>query len=126
MRFAQDQASNVNIVRGYASGELRINDSVFRTSMLLAADALQAEAGLTNVGGLDDGQAARVMALKPEVVLVGTGPRQEFPAPSFSRQFLLAGIGVEVMSTGAACRTFNVLVGERRRVVALLIVPTDT
>jgi uncharacterized protein len=67
------------------------------------------------------------MALKPEVVLVGTGSRQEFLAPGFAAPFLLAGIGVEAMSTGAACRTFNVLVSERRRVAALLIIgPKDT
>jgi uncharacterized protein len=55
-------------------------------------------------------------------VLLGTGPRQIFPAASFRAQFLSAGIGVEVMDTGAACRTFNVLVAEQRRVVALLMV----
>jgi uncharacterized protein len=60
--------------------------------------------------------------LQPEVVLIGTGQRQVFPAPAFGAQFLRAGIGFEVMDTGAACRTFNVLVSEQRLVVALLIV----
>ena len=60
--------------------------------------------------------------LDPEIVLLGTGPRQIFPAASFRAQFLSAGIGIEVMDTGAACRTFNVLVSEQRRVVALLMV----
>jgi uncharacterized protein len=53
---------------------------------------------------------------------LGTGQRQIFPAASFRAQFLGAGIGFEVMDTGAACRTFNVLVAEQRRVVALLMV----
>jgi len=44
-----------------------------------------------------------------------------FPAAAFGAQFLRAGIGFEVMDTGAACRTYNVLVGEQRRVVALLL-----
>jgi len=55
-------------------------------------------------------------------VLLGTGPRQIFPAASLRAQFLSAGIGIEIMDTGAACRTFNVLVAEQRRVVALLMV----
>jgi uncharacterized protein len=55
-------------------------------------------------------------------VLVGTGVRQVFPAAEFAAQFLRAGIGLEVMDTGAACRTFNVLLTEQRRVVALLLV----
>jgi uncharacterized protein len=54
-------------------------------------------------------------------VLIGTGQRQVFPAPAFGVQFLKAGIGFEAMDTGAACRTFNVLVSEQRLVVALLI-----
>jgi uncharacterized protein len=53
--------------------------------------------------------------------LLGTGARQIFPAPSYGAQFLRAGIGFEVMDTGAACRTFNVLVAEQRRVAALLL-----
>ena len=62
-----------------------------------------------------------VRALEPELILVGTGARQIFPAPAFAAQFLRAGIGVEIMDTGAACRTYNVLVAEQRRVVALLL-----
>jgi len=59
--------------------------------------------------------------LEPELVLVGTGHRQEFPAAAFGAHFLKSGIGFEVMDTGAACRTFNVLVSEQRHVVALLL-----
>jgi len=55
------------------------------------------------------------------VVLLGTGRRQTFPAAEFGARFLQSGIGFEVMDTGAACRTFNILVSEHRRVVALLL-----
>ncbi len=65
--------------------------------------------------------ATHALALEPELVLLGTGERQIFPAASVGAQFLRAGIGFEVMDTGAACRTFNVLVGEKRRVAALLL-----
>jgi uncharacterized protein len=59
--------------------------------------------------------------MEPEVVLLGTGPRQHFPEASFAARFLRANVGFEVMDTGAACRTFNVLVAEQRRVVAVLL-----
>ena len=62
-----------------------------------------------------------MLALEPELVLLGTGVRQQVPGAEFGAQFLRAGIGFEVMDTGAACRTFNVLVAERRRVAALLL-----
>lgn len=121
MRFSQDLVSNVNVIRGYGVGELRINNDVFRTSMIVAPSTLRPELDLTAAAGLAATHVAHLLELEPEVVLLGTGQRQVFPDPAFGAQFLAAGIGFEVMDTGAACRTFNVLVSEQRRVAALLI-----
>ena len=121
MRFTQDTASGINIIRSYGAGELRVNDSVFRGAVILSASTILSE---PDIGSLDDLvgiDVSRILALEPELVLLGTGARQIFPAASFGAQFLRKGIGFEVMDTGAACRTFNVLVGEQRRVVALLL-----
>ena len=77
-----------------------------------------------NIQNLDDLIAlglSRTLALEPELVLLGTGARQIFPDAAYGAQFLRAGIGFEVMDTSAACRTFNVLVGEQRRVAAMLL-----
>jgi uncharacterized protein len=122
MRFTQDLNSKFNVIRGYGRGELRINDAVFRGTVIVAASAIRAEPDLTAVAELAAPHAARILELEPEVVLIGTGERQVFPAAAFGARFLQSGIGFEVMDTGAACRTFNVLVGEHRRAVALLIV----
>jgi uncharacterized protein len=122
MRFTQDSSSAANLVRAYASGELRVNDDVYRSAIIISASAIEAAPdirGMEDIARLDP---SRILALGPELVLLGTGPRQLFPAASFRAQFLSAGIGVEVMDTGAACRTFNLLVAEQRRVVALLMV----
>lgn len=121
MRFSQDLVSNVNLIRGYGAGELRINNEVFRTAMIVAPSTLRPESELTAASGLGATHAAHLLELRPEVVLLGTGPKQVFPDPAFGAQFLAAGIGFEVMDTGAACRTFNVLVSEQRLVAALLI-----
>ena len=61
-------------------------------------------------------------ALDPEVVLLGTGSRQRFPHPRLSRPLADARIGLEVMSTAAACRTYNILMAEGRKVAAALLV----
>ena len=122
MRFSQDQTSSVNIVRGYAEGELRINTDVFRVSVIVSATAVREEPDLRGIAELGPDHAAHILEFKPELVLLGTGRRQVYPPPSFGARFLQAGIGFEVMDTGAACRTFNVLVGEQRPVVALLLV----
>jgi len=63
-----------------------------------------------------------VLALRPEVLLIGTGPRQVFPDRALLAPLHAARVGFEVMDTAAACRTYNVLVGEGREVAAALIV----
>jgi uncharacterized protein len=122
MRFTQDSTSSANLVRAYTSGELRVNDEVYRSAIIISASAIQPAPDVREVEDLSRLDPSRILAQGPELVLLGTGPRQIFPAASFRAQFLKAGIGVEVMDTGAACRTFNVLVAEQRRVVALLMV----
>ncbi len=64
---------------------------------------------------------AQVAALRPEVVILGSGSRLRFPRPALLRPLIEAGIGHETMDSAAACRTYNVLLGEGRSVVAALI-----
>jgi uncharacterized protein len=122
MRFTQDSGSATHIIRAYGNGELRINDDTYRGTVIVSASTVVIVPDVRDMNDLVVLDPSRILALDPELVLLGTGPRQIFPAASFRTQFLSAGIGVEVMDTGAACRTFNVLVGEQRRVVALLMV----
>jgi len=122
MRFTQDSSSAANIIRGYGGGELRINDDVYRSAVIVSASAILAAPDIHGMEDLAGLEPSRLLELEPELVLLGTGQRQIFPAASFRARFLSAGIGFEAMDTGAACRTFNVLVAEQRRVVALLMV----
>jgi uncharacterized protein len=122
MRFAQDSTSGINVIRAYGNGELRVNENVYRGAIILSAATVIADASIQNLDDLITLGLPRTLALEPELVLLGTGARQIFPAASFGAQFLRAGIGFEVMDTSAACRTFNVLVGEQRRVAAMLLV----
>ncbi len=121
MRFTQDSTSASNLVRAYGSGELRVNDNVYRSTIIVSASAVQAAPDIRSMEDLAALDPSRILSQGPELVLLGTGPRQIFPAASFRAQFLSVGIGFEVMDTGAACRTFNVLVAEQRPVVALLM-----
>jgi uncharacterized protein len=121
MRFTRDAAPGINIVRAHGGGELRINDTVYRGAVILSSTALEHEPAILDLDALLAIDAARILALDPEVLLLGTGARQTFPPAAFSAHYLRSGIGFEAMDTGAACRTYNVLVGEQRRVVALLL-----
>jgi uncharacterized protein len=60
--------------------------------------------------------------LKPELILIGTGNKQRFPKPELLKSLILAKIGFEIMDSQAACRTYNILVGEGRQVLLALIV----
>jgi len=121
MRFTQDSSSGINVIRAYGGGELRVNENIYRGAVILSASTVLAEPNIQNLDDLIAIDVSRILALEPELVLLGTGVRQIFPVASFGAQFLRAGIGFEVMDTGAACRTFNVLVSEHRRVAALLL-----
>jgi len=120
MRFTQDSSSGLNVIRAHQAGELKVNESVFRLPIILSSSTVQPSPTIEDADALTAAHAQPILALDPELVLLGTGARQIFPPRMFRAQFLAKGIGLEVMNTGAACRTFNVLIAERRRVVALL------
>lgn len=109
------------MVRAYGNGEIRIESQSYKGAVIVSATALIHEPTIESVAALASYDAQRVLALKPELVLLGTGSTQVFPDGAFSMPYLKAGVGVEVMNTGAACRTYNVLVSEQRRVVAMLL-----
>ncbi len=71
---------------------------------------------------LEESHFAALLALRPDVVLLGTGSRQRFARPALYAALTAAQIGVDFMDTAAACRTYNILAGEDRAVVALLFV----
>jgi uncharacterized protein len=121
MRLTQESTAGINVVRAYSNGELRINDQRIQASVIVSAQTLSVEPTLIAMMDLTDALATTLRAMDPELVLLGTGSRQIFPSAAFSTGFLAVGIGFESMDTGAACRTFNVLVAERRRVVAVLL-----
>jgi len=70
---------------------------------------------------LDAEHFARIAALRPELVVFGSGARLRFPSPALLRPLIEAGIGIETMDTAAACRTYNVLIAEGRTAVAALL-----
>ena len=104
MQFTEDLSSGINVVRAYGSGELRVNESVYRGAVILSASTVIAEPNIHNLEDLIAVDVSRILALKPELVLLGTGAHQIFPVASFGAQFLRAGIGFEVKIGRASCR----------------------
>ncbi|RZU98476.1 Mth938-like domain-containing protein [Spiribacter vilamensis] len=122
MKMSLDGADGTYRIQGYADGEIRINDVRYRESLLVAPDTLITEWGPGSLEAIGHTDFKPVHELDPEVVLLGTGTRQIFPGRELMLGLLESGIGLEVMDTASACRTYNVLMSEGRRVVAALVI----
>lgn len=109
-------------IRGYEPGRVTINDRVIETSTIVTPDKLYADWPPSRFEQLEIEHITAVIELSPEIVLLGTGQRQHFPARNIMLSLLERGIGLEVMDTGSACRTYNILMSEGRRVAAALII----
>lgn len=96
-------------------------DREFRNSLILGPERVAEDFTPQSVDELDQAAIERILEFEPEVVLLGTGARTVFAPPIVAAQFLKRGVGVESMDNAAAARTFNVLAGERRRVVAVFL-----
>jgi len=96
----------------------RVNDRTLTSSFILSPQQLIEAWSVHDSAALVPEDLAPLVALQPEVILLGTGDRQVFPPAAVLASCLRQGVGLEVMTNAAAARTFNVLAGESRRVVA--------
>lgn len=122
MKFNLDRPATANIVRSYAPGLIRIGDRDCAASVIVTATALIEPWRPRRMVDLSAADLEPVLALRPEVLLIGSGERQAFPAPELLAALYAARLGFEIMATGAACRTYNVLVAEGREVAAALMI----
>ncbi|MHB1428184.1 MAG: Mth938-like domain-containing protein [Rhodocyclaceae bacterium] len=111
-----------HIVTAYEAGRIVINGRQLTRSLLLMPDHLDEEWGPVAYDRLALEHLSALTAYSCDVVLIGTGIRQRFPAPALLRPLIEAGRGFEIMDTAAACRTYNIIVAEGRLVLAALII----
>ncbi|WP_091138685.1 Mth938-like domain-containing protein [Nitrosospira sp. Nsp14] len=111
-----------NMFTGYGAGHVMINHARYERSLIVLPDRIIED---WNANAFEDITAEHfdfVLSLQPEMVLFGTGATLRFPHPRLTRGLIQVGIGVEVMDTAAACRTYNILTAEGRRVAAALLI----
>lgn len=121
MQFIKDTTENVHLITGLDAGAIRINEEVIQGSIVLSAEGTT-EWPVQSVEQISDEHWSVVLEREPEIVLLGTGDRLVFPTPRQLKSAIDRQIGVEVMDTEAACRTYNLLVHEGRKVTAALII----
>jgi uncharacterized protein len=123
VQLSQENPDFIYVLRGISPAGVLVNQETLATSFLLTPNQLVQDWRPASVDELQPRDMDAVLALQPALVLLGTGPRQRFPAPAVMAALLTRGIGIEVMDSAAAARTFNVLATEGRKVVAAFLVP---
>lgn len=123
MDLSLERPGGFLFVRRVGERAITVVDRELTRSFLLAADRVVEDWPVTDPATLGAADVEPVLSLQPELVLLGTGTRQRFPAAAFMAGFLQRGVGIEVMDNAAAARTYDLLAGEGRRVVAAFILP---
>ena len=118
MQLIHERPDFEYFLRGADGNSALVNDRRLAASFIVAPDRLVEGWPVTDARTLTPDDLAPLLALQPELILLGTGAVQAFPPPEAQAACLSRGIGLEAMTNAAAARTYNVLAGEGRRVVA--------
>lgn len=121
MKFQPDHLAGTNAITRHDPGALWVGNQRFEHSVLVPWRGEVKPWAPARTDDLAAEHFEQVLALQPELVIFGSGPRIRFLPPALMRALIERGIGVETMDTAAACRTYNVLVAEGRSAVAALL-----
>lgn len=123
MKLHLANTRNGYTLTGYGKGYLAVNGTRYEHPLVVTPDAPPLPWPVVAISSLSAEAAGLLLAESPEIVIIGTGQSQIFPDPARLRPLIDAKIGLEIMNTPAACRTYNVLAGEGRRVLAAMFLP---
>ncbi len=123
MQFSEDLDPSDNIITRYGSGFVDVRDERHTRSIFVFPDQPVEPWACDQIGAVTTDNLATLIDYRPELVVIGSGPEFAFPDIQVQLDLQQRGIGCEIMASAAACRTYNVLVSERRRVVAALLLP---
>ena len=121
MKLHLDSASALNTFTGYGEGYVMVNGRRIERSVVVLPERILSDWPATSFDALAAEHFSMLTDLGLEIVLLGTGKRLRFPSPEVLRPLIRTGLGVEVMDIQAACRTYNILVAEARKVAAALL-----
>ncbi len=121
MKLHADRAEGVNVINACSADAISVNGERYTQSILVSHVGPVLAWPVASMDELEEADFADIVAAAPEVVILGSGPRLRFAHPALLRSLMAARIGVETMDTAAACRTYNVLAAEGRRVMAALL-----
>jgi len=112
--------ATLQLFSGYGAGFVSVNNVRYEKCVVVSPQAV-IEWGVRGFEALSVADFEFIESLKPEIVILGTGAAQRFPTPELARALAATGVGVEIMDSRAACRTYNILATEGRKVVAAIL-----
>ena len=122
MKLHLEPAGVKNTFTGYGEGYVMVNGERIEKSVVVLPERILADWPASRFADLKAEHLAALTGLDREIILLGTGERLRFPRPEIMAPLVRAGIGVEVMDLQAACRTYNILMSEGRKVAAALLI----
>jgi uncharacterized protein len=121
MKFSEDLGGSRYRISAYGEGWVKVNQDILQTSFLVSPQTLVTDWQPRNIHELEPAHLEPLFAIGADIILIGTGITQHFPSPAIWKALVQHGIGFEIMTTDAACRTYNVLLSEARRVAAAFL-----
>ena len=121
MKLHQAQVAGKNAFTGYGEGYVLINQERYERSVVVLPERMLTDWEATSFDTLTAAHLEALLALEPEILLLGTGGKLRFPRADIVAPLVRARVGYEVMDVQAACRTYNILMAEERRVAAALL-----
>ena len=117
MKFHLANIPGKNVFTAHGEDYVQVNEQRYQQPLIVTSETLITDWPARSFASLTEADFVFFLALKPEVLILGTGKQHLFAHPKLFQILISAGIGVECMSTPAACRTFNILTAEDRKVV---------
>ena len=121
MKLHSDPQSSQNTITGYGIGYIEVNKTAYPHALIVQPDGDVMPWAVEDQAELSVEHFAKLAALKPELVIIGTGKQQLFLKPNLLQPLIQAKIGFEMMDSQAACRTYNILMSEGRKVLAAIL-----
>ena len=121
MEFNLEVPQNQFFIRSISEKGICVHNDFYNRPFIISGQRIVPEWDVKSVADINEESLQVIFDLQPEVILLGTGETQVFLPPAIQVHFFQRNFGFEVMTTDAACRTFNVLVAEGRHVVAALM-----
>ena len=122
MQIHRDTSDSINIIRAFGDDGIRVSEKMFAPPCVITLSTIIEQWAVVSVAELSPDQLEPIIALEPELIILGSGSSLRFPSHEVNKTAHGKGIGFEVMDTAAGCRTYNLLAHEGRN-VALALLP---